>query len=238
MRFLIGILTGTIVTLLVATAMDAPTHPLLNNAKDLAAAGWDRLINATSTSLFEPADAEEAAPTDLRGQVQSEESLESGEDTEPFAPPLRRDTTTDDTRLPRTLDDPLDEQAAYAALDLDAGLDPAATLEEGMALETAAAFKPAAALEAPAPVAEPPASEFWTVSALAAEVAENANQPVWVPFHSQMSAEGFANRLSRSLDHEFRVVRQGAGAYQVVFDATDADQRAFILAQVTEITGQ
>ena len=110
MRFLIGILTGTIVTLLVATAMDAPTHPLLNNAKDLAAAGWDRLINATSTSLFEPADVEEAAPTDLRGQVQSEESLESSEDTEPFAPPLRRDTTTDDTRLPRTLD-------VYAATD-------------------------------------------------------------------------------------------------------------------------
>ena len=55
MRFLIGILTGAIVTLLVATAMDAPTHPLLNNTRDLAASGWDKLIHATSSSLFEPA---------------------------------------------------------------------------------------------------------------------------------------------------------------------------------------
>ena len=61
---------------------------------------------------------------------------------------------------------------------------------------------------------------------------------MWVPFHSQMSAEGFATRLSRALDHEFRVVRQGAGAYQVVFDAADAAEQAMIMAQVTEITGQ
>ena len=54
MRFLIGIFTGAVVTLLVATAMDAPTDPILNNARDLAASSWDRLINATSSSLFEP----------------------------------------------------------------------------------------------------------------------------------------------------------------------------------------
>ena len=90
----------------------------------------------------------------------------------------------------------------------------------------------------PDPVAQSPSSEFWAVNALNAAAEANANQPVWVPFHSLMSAEGFANRLSRTLDHEFRVVRQGAGAYQVVFDAADEDQRALILAQVTEITGQ
>ncbi len=75
-------------------------------------------------------------------------------------------------------------------------------------------------------------------TALALEQRNHANQPVWVPFHSQMSAEGFATRLSRALDHEFRVVRRGAGAYQVVFDARDADQQALIMAQVTELTGQ
>ena len=48
MRFLIGILTGGLITLLVATAMDAPTHPLLTGARDLAASSWDRLISKTS----------------------------------------------------------------------------------------------------------------------------------------------------------------------------------------------
>jgi hypothetical protein len=192
MRFLIGIFTGTVVTLLVATAMDAPTHPILNNARDLAAAGWDRLIRVTSSSLFEQ--AEVAVQPEL--------------------------TVTEAATPPKQAPPPAAEQSA---------LEP--TPEQ-------TALEPAPALSAPEPVAESPSSEFWVESALTATRQHHANQPVWVPFHSQMSAEGFATRLSRALDHEFRVVRQGAGAYQVVFDAANADEQALIMARVTEITGR
>ena len=199
MRFLIGIFTGAVVTLLVATAMDAPTHPILNNAKDLAASGWDELISATSSTLFEQT-GEQPPPT--TGPEIPADELE--QPTEEAASVL------DDLPLP--LLEPMPEQPSV--------------------------FEPAPALPPPEPVAESPPSEFWVETALASARREHASQPVWVPFHSQMSAEGFATRLSQAIDHEFRVVRQSAGAYQVVFDAADADEQALIMAQITEITGQ
>ena len=53
-----------------------------------------------------------------------------------------------------------------------------------------------------------------------------------------MSAKGFAARLSRELDHDFAVQRQGAGAYQVVFSAASAAERERLIARIAEITGQ
>lgn len=218
MRFLIGIFTGAVVTLLVATAMDAPTHPILSNARDLAGNGWDRLINATSRSLFDPLQeglAEERTPAaGSQDATPTAETVITAPVREPGDEPLAAPVGTESVR--RVPAEPFgeDDPAAYAARE------------------------PAPALPPPDPVAESPSFETWAETALALERGNHANQPVWVPFHSQMSAEGFATRLSRALNHEFRVVRQGAGAYQVVFNATSADERALILAQVTEITGQ
>lgn len=62
-------------------------------------------------------------------------------------------------------------------------------------------------------------------------------QPVWVPFHSEMSANGFAARLTTSLDHPFRVQRRGPGRYQVVFAYADEPQRRAVLAQAAQATG-
>jgi len=214
MRFLFGIFMGAVVTLLVATAMDAPTDPILNNAKDLAATGWDRLIHATSSSLFDSTPEGTDPSAAERSKTKTEESSRT-----PTIPADQASTTQPDTDSAATDSGPLDEQAAYAALEY-------------------AALEPVPALSAPEPVDQSPPSEFWVETALALERNSHASQPVWVPFHSQMSAEGFATRLSQALDHDFRVVRQGAGAYQVVFDASDADQQALIMAQVTEITGQ
>ena len=53
-----------------------------------------------------------------------------------------------------------------------------------------------------------------------------------------MSAEGFAERLSRELEYPFRVQREGPGSYQVVFDAQSGIDRAELLIQIAEITGQ
>jgi len=62
-------------------------------------------------------------------------------------------------------------------------------------------------------------------------------QTVWVPFHSRMSAVGFAERLTESLDHPFGVERRGPGRYQVVFPYADEPERQTLLAQAAEATG-
>lgn len=64
-----------------------------------------------------------------------------------------------------------------------------------------------------------------------------ALQPVWTPFHSRLSASGFAEQLTVSLNHPFRVERRGPGQYQVVFGYQDEPQREALLAQAAELTG-
>lgn len=64
-----------------------------------------------------------------------------------------------------------------------------------------------------------------------------ASQPVWVPFHSEMSAAGFAQRLSDSVEHPFRVERRGPGRYQVVFAYADEPQRRRLLDRAAAATG-
>ena len=80
---------------------------------------------------------------------------------------------------------------------------------------------------------EPLAPDAWAFAEQS-----SSSTAVWVPFHSQMSAEGFATRLGRELGHEFRVEKRGAGSYEVVFDAVDPIQQALLEARVREITGQ
>jgi hypothetical protein len=63
------------------------------------------------------------------------------------------------------------------------------------------------------------------------------SQTVWVPFHSERSASGFAERLTASLDHPFRVERRGPGRYQVVFVYADEPQRQALLTQAAETMG-
>lgn len=65
-----------------------------------------------------------------------------------------------------------------------------------------------------------------------------AEQTVWVPFRSQMSAQGFAKRLTGQLDHPFAVNREGPGRYQVSFDYESESQRLDVLGQVQSLTGQ
>jgi hypothetical protein len=52
-----------------------------------------------------------------------------------------------------------------------------------------------------------------------------------------MSASGFAERLSESLDHPFRVDRRGPGRYQVVFGYADESQRLAVLSEAAAATG-
>lgn len=60
---------------------------------------------------------------------------------------------------------------------------------------------------------------------------------VWRPFHSQLSAEGFARRLSMQLGYPFEVLKVDAAEYHVVFSYSDDVQRQTLSAQVLELTG-
>ncbi len=66
---------------------------------------------------------------------------------------------------------------------------------------------------------------------------DGGQQAVWVPFHSEMSARGFADRLSRSVHYPFEVQRRGPGRYQVVFGYADDPQRRALLQSAAEATG-
>ncbi len=68
-------------------------------------------------------------------------------------------------------------------------------------------------------------------------VGRSGSQTVWVPFHSQMSAVGFASRLSESLGHPFDVERRGPGRYQVVFAYGDEAERSALLEEAAAVTG-
>lgn len=67
--------------------------------------------------------------------------------------------------------------------------------------------------------------------------AQAGEQTVWAPFHSEMSARGFAQRLSQSLHHPFRVERRGPGRYQVVFGYGNDAERQTLLDRAAELTG-
>jgi hypothetical protein len=213
MRFLIGIITGTILTLFIATSLDAPTHPTLELARTQIERLWDVLIDTTSDSLFKVEEAQSAPAKRTEGPTpwaSEQPVLPERQHAAPDIPVIALEA-------PEQLPPPPPAQALKVT---------ERVTESGIDEETG---QPAAA---PGSVFEAPDDPDYLLQA-PLELAA-----VWVPFHSQMSAEGFAARLSRELDHSFRVERQGAGAYQVVFDSTSPVQRDMLLAQIAEITGR
>ena len=60
---------------------------------------------------------------------------------------------------------------------------------------------------------------------------------IWSPFHSEASASGFANRLTRELAHPFRVKKQAPAQYVVSYDYSDAQHKAQLEARIKALTG-
>lgn len=61
--------------------------------------------------------------------------------------------------------------------------------------------------------------------------------PVWEPFHSEISATGFAKRLSLQLGYPFEVLKQGPARYLVVFDYESDAERSLLQQQIAALTG-
>jgi hypothetical protein len=75
----------------------------------------------------------------------------------------------------------------------------------------------------PTPLVFAPSQQGWT--------------PIWQPFLSELSARGFAHRLSRLTDFDYRVSRIAAGRYQVELAYDSAEERNALLARIESITG-
>ena len=62
-------------------------------------------------------------------------------------------------------------------------------------------------------------------------------QLAWMPFRSETSANGFADKLSSQLDHQFEVIKSGPGHYEVGFRFEDIEEQQAVLAGIENITG-
>ena len=62
-------------------------------------------------------------------------------------------------------------------------------------------------------------------------------QPLWPPFHSELSAEGFASRLGRVTGLDYRVTETGPGRYQVAVAYLDEQERRAAVALIEAKTG-
>ncbi len=62
-------------------------------------------------------------------------------------------------------------------------------------------------------------------------------QSAWMPFRSETSANGFADKLSTQLDRDFEVIRAGPGHYEVGFRFHSLEERDAVLVSIESITG-
>ena len=69
------------------------------------------------------------------------------------------------------------------------------------------------------------------------EAAVSSEVVVWSPFHSEASAAGFANRLTRQLSHPFAVRKLGPANYVVFYTYADAAEQQVIEQRIAEVTG-
>jgi hypothetical protein len=213
MRFLFGLILGAVLTLLAATTFNVPTHALVDKGKS----SWNEFLLATGDALFEFPEA--TAPVPVPDPV-------SDPISDPISDLVGAERSTSISELFADLESPgpdlkADVPAMAEPADLDSLLAGEQLAEEVAQPPLQPAAGPVdAAIESPGmdPIAP--------------------TQTVWVPFRSQMSAQGFARRLTGKLDHPFSVDREGPGRYQVIFSYASEFERLAVLDQVQSVTGQ
>lgn len=223
MRFMTGMFFGTAFTLLAATAMEAPTQSLIDRTSSQLQAAWQMLVETTSDALFES-----TAQTFHSAQLATLETTEREPSAETAVSDTPTVTSTAPSWTPPTVAEP--------------GAPPAKELSDPTQIERDANdHKPliAAQTREQASIA-PPSMDDPAPSLMAAGSTPDPMGPpmgIWIPFHSEVSARGFARRLSRELNHPFEVQRLGPGAYQVVLSGVSADDYDGLEARIMEVTG-
>jgi len=219
MRFLFGLFLGAVLTLFVATAFDAPTHALVDKGK----ASWQDFLLVTGDALFEFPELKEVMPDENVAAGEAPHAgAAPGADTPSMAP-----APTPEMAIEKAPDTTPVVTPVMNGRDMEADTEVHLSADEPRDLQ--------ALLAVEQPVEDAPTSAFAAFTAMEGELPA---QSVWVPFRSQMSAQGFAKRLTGQLDHPFAVNREGPGRYQVSFDYESERQRLDVLGQVQSLTGQ
>ena len=238
MRFLAGMCAG--VMLLLYLAGDPGGH--LARGADLATGALPEVARDVARS------AAEAPPEASVGEPgAADDALDAAEVVAAVAEVAETVVWPEDEPLPEAFGDDFawwgppeagSDEGAVVTPDPAAGASrdapvPVAEVEA----EVAVAEVPEPVLPVAAPSSEPVGEPVGEPIGEPAAVPPVSTASVWIPFHSERSAAGFAQRLSRALEHPFDVRREGPGRYQVVFPYDDAAARDEVLARVAMITG-
>ena len=209
MRFLFGLILGAVLTLLAATTFNVPTHALVDKGKS----SWNEFLLATGDALFEFPEA--PTPDPMPNPVSDPTSGLVGAERSMSISELFADLESTG----------LDLEADVPAMAEPANPD---SLLAGEELAVEVAQPPLQPAAGPVDAAiESPGMDLIVPT-----------QTVWVPFRSQMSAQGFARRLTGKLDHTFSVDREAPGRYQVIFSYASEFERLTVLDEVQSVTGQ
>jgi hypothetical protein len=132
-----------------------------------------------------------------------------------------KEEITDNTPPPRALQPlpepaPVEEAPAPKAPAVVAQSDPTPPIRH-------AEPPPETAEESPPPVVSAPQPSGW--------------ESAWVPFQTQRAATGFAQVLTRQVQHPFEVRREASRRYRVTFAYADDAERERVLAAVRSVTG-
>ena len=213
MRFLFGLIIGAMLTILVATAVKIPTKEAANYFVDM----WGEVIDKvaqTEKPVPIPIEAPSLVLADRSEEFfdKPHNQLANNPVQEQLSPWL-----PEPLRLPPSRAEVMAESVAEVKEtehDLDSE---APMIVDSLLPETETA---------------PPASEV----ALGVH-ASPSSKTIWEPFHSEVSATGFANRLSLQLGYPFQVTRDGPARYLVVFNYDSDEQRALLMRQIDTLTG-
>ena len=249
MKFVGGLVAGAGVVLLGAVAIGYPEidrKPAAADTPNMAEVGQPREVEQgvaqflAQPKLPEPPLPPVAEELPLPAPEQSAQTQQATKQEVAQVPEATPEETQTDVRLTAAHSEAANAWRELQLFDAPTkpetgqAEEPVQAAEDAQALDELTAAVPAEQ-QPPQPIELRPDSAEFSLADADAPTTEQAI--AWKPFHSQVSAAGFARRLSTQLGFPFRAVRAGPAKYQVVFDYTDAAQRELLESQITSITG-
>jgi len=131
------------------------------------------------------------------------------------------------------------EQSVSATAEVLPEIEDAPLEDKSLQLANQPLPETAVAVEAPEilPIEQNVLTESSSPSPSPSYSSQSSSAAIWVPFHSAVSATGFAKRLSLQLGYPFQVTKDGPARYLVVFDYKSDEERALLVQQVATLTG-
>ena len=219
MRFIVGLIIGVAATILITVDMDLA--PLRDSAQQLV----DRVALGPADTTGDDAqrNPEPSAPAP-QSELPVATAAGDGDELVPGVDPVGADPVPIDVAArDRVQNDPAD----IVFLDQTPATPPPPDTFDPLTLPLGIDPEPETSVPDHAPVASP------TLQPGSGEGVAT----IWTPFYSEISASGFASRLSLALNQPFEVARSDAGRYSVTFVHDSVEDRDRVLDEVEALTG-